>query len=141
VFKIEESLRLPTFQCDVPIVLGNGEAFHFRPPRFVTYPEFDQDGKIIKCTGLNYGPDWEAHFEAATQKEERKEDIYEDVVWFADTMLRRNYKEEIRKYYKSLIYINNTERDSIRRMFQIWDVARGFDPKGLSSDGSAQPWR
>jgi hypothetical protein len=57
-FKIEKSLRLDTFQADCPIILGNGEAFHFRPPRFLCYPTVNQDGRILMAMGgLNYGPE------------------------------------------------------------------------------------
>lgn len=139
MFKIERSLRLPKFHEDVPIVLGNGEAFHFRPPRFVHYPRFDDDGNAVTCLGLNYGPEWEEQFGKSVEADLAKQDIFPYICWFADRMLRRNYKEEIRRYYSVLIFHTKDEPDSLRRLMQIYDLARGVDPKEITSDGSGQP--
>lgn len=138
---IERSMRLPWFAADVPIVLGNGEAFHFRPPRFVRWPEFGADGTMDHRTGFSYGPDWVDRWElcsAAVDSGDGGRDITEDVMWFADQMLMRNYKEELRRHYKSILSFTIREPDCVLRYRLIWDLVLGNDPKGLTSDGSVQ---
>jgi hypothetical protein len=136
-FKIEKSLRLDTFQADCPIILGNGEAFHFRPPRFLCYPTVNQDGRILMAMGgLNYGPEWVEHTEVALEDEDNDKLTFDKICWFADRMLIRNYKEEVRKYYNILLPLHAREPETTRKFYQIWDMVRGFDPKGLTSDGS-----
>lgn len=139
LLKIEKSLRLDTFYEDVPIVLGNGEAFHFHPARFVYYPTVDEEGQVQIALRLNYGPEWEKKFEAVSGADAEQKDIFASICWFADRMLTSNYREEIRKYYDSLLYVNKHDSASIKRMWSIWDLARGWDPKEPISDGSRQP--
>jgi hypothetical protein len=137
MFKIEKSLRLPTFNEDVPITLGNGEEFHFRPPRIVQYPRFE-GGRIVLCLEVNYGQAFVDRHEAALADDAARDNnaMLEHMFWFADMMLLRNYSEQIRHYYSLLLGVNAYEPDAVRRLMQIWDLARGYDPKGLSSDGS-----
>lgn len=135
MLKIEESLRLDTFHRDCPIVLGNGEPFHFRPPRFVSFPVVSEDGRIETGMDLNYGEEWTERYYRALEDEAAGKDMLENIFWFADTMLMRNYRPEIRRHYRILLYFNSKEPDSARKFMQIWDLARGYDPKGLSSDG------
>lgn len=128
------------FHEDVPIVLGNGEPFHFRPPRIVQYPMFD-GGQVILTATVNYGREFvERHEQALIDEVERNSDkMLEHMFYFADMMLMRNYREEVRGYYSLLLGINPNEKDTIRRLMQIWDLARGYDPKGLASDGTPIP--
>jgi hypothetical protein len=136
MIKIEKSLRLPSFQEDVPIVLGNGETFHIRPPRFVHYPEFGPGGAIGIGIGLNYGPEWADRISLAWHEDVKDDELFERIAWFADRMLIRNYKEEIRHYYPMILGLHPAEPDSRRRLMMLWDIARGYDPKGITSDGS-----
>ena len=138
MIKVEKALRLPTFSEAVPIVLGNGEAFHFRPPTFGVYPEVS-GRSVIHRIKINYGVEWETRFNEAIEREIASKNIITDVWWFADIMLLENYKPEIRTYYRKLLYFNHRQPDTVRRHLQIWDVVKGNDPKGLSSDGSATP--
>ena len=139
MIKIEKSLRLPNFQADTPVVLGNGETWHIRPPRFGFYPKFGGDGLIQTEIGLNYGPDWEQRLSETFEKELKDDELFESIAWFADQMLIRNYKEEIRSYYRFLLFVSKDEPDSQKRMYMLWDIARGYDPKGITSDGSGRP--
>jgi hypothetical protein len=139
MIKIEKSLRLPGFQEDTPIVLGNGETFHIRPPRFVYYPKWGAGNEIETCVALNYGQEWEDRISDTFAEEYKDEELFERISWFADRMLTRNYREEIRAYYRYLLYVHPNEPDSKKRMYMLWDIARGFDPKGLSSDMSKRP--
>jgi hypothetical protein len=136
MIKIEKSLRLPHFHEDVPIVLGNGETFHIRPPRFGFCPRVMADGAIETAFCLNYGPEWEARVAETLEKEFKDDELFTRVIWFVDRMLLRNYKEEIRAYYPYLLFLSPDEPDGKERIYALWDIARGFNPKGISSDTS-----
>lgn len=139
MIEIEKSLRLPTFQPGIPIVLGNGEAWQFVPPTLGYYPVIQDDGRVLRRLTINYGPAWEARFEQALQAEIENQDILNHVWWFADYMLRQNYKEEITRYYNILLVFTSKDNEYVRRFLQIWDVVRGNDPKGHTSDGLNRP--
>lgn len=136
MLNIEKSLRLSHFQADQPIVLGNGETFQFRLPRRVIYPEISPDGQIQMARGWNVGDDWDDRIHEAELILKEDKIPVGLVVQFADRMLLRNYREEIRVYYRSLLAFHPDEPDSITRYLEILRLAGGIDPKGPMPDGS-----
>jgi hypothetical protein len=129
LLKVEKSLRLDTFYEDVPIVLGNGEAFHCHPPRMVYFPTFDADGVMMLGQRLNYGPAWEDKFEQASHKDTPAERFVSLIFWFADRMLLGNYDQKIRAYYPDLLYVNESDRVSTRILMTLWGLVQGVNPR------------
>lgn len=138
--EIEQSLRRDGFTPGVPIRLFDGADWHFVGPRMLMYPQWS-DGDLVLCNGTDYGPEWDRRFlEVAAAFESREfAGAFGRILWFAATMLERNYRPEIRDHYERILRFDINDKSHINVFLTIWSVAGPPDPKVAFSGGLPEP--
>jgi hypothetical protein len=132
--KLEESLRRPDWQPGAPLVLLNGETFHFRPPVVRLWRKYGPDGSFAYDNRTDLGLEYDVKLRDAETLHAEKKNIFGHIYDFADTMLTRNYREEIRDHYEEILYYSHDEK--VKNLWwKIYDLGRGMDPKGVISIG------
>jgi hypothetical protein len=136
--RIEEGLRRPDWRPGAPLTLLNGEVFHFRPPTIRIWRGPDESGAWRQFVGTDFGEEFDDAINECESLTQQRQDIFEYIFYFADAMLTRNYREEIRNHYKHILYF--TSEEHVKKVWwAIFDLARGIDPKERISGGSPTP--
>jgi hypothetical protein len=133
--KIEETMRRPDWQPGIPLTLLNGEEFHFRPPVVRIWRQYEPGGEFIYQNRTDMGPIYDAKLNDAESQQVQGKNIFDHIYTFADTMLMRNYQQQLRQYYDEILYFTN-EKAVVDIWWRIYDLARGMVPKGDTSIGS-----
>jgi hypothetical protein len=133
---LEVSLRAATWKAGFPVRLCNGEVFHFEPPSILGfYPTFDGTGNVGRKLTIHLGREFEECLESAEEAARQGGDVWPYVAWMADRMLTHaNYRPEIRDHYREILYFD-PKGENKKIWFDVYDIARGVDPKGRTSDG------
>jgi hypothetical protein len=136
--KIEESMRRPDWQPGIPLTLLNGEEFHFRPPVVRIWRQYEPGGSFLYENRTDLGTEYDVRLNDAESLQVQGKNIFDHIYHFADSMLMRNYREELRQHYGEILYFTN-EQPVVDMWWKIYDLARGMVPKGDTSIGSRTP--
>lgn len=133
----EAALRRPDFDetTSVPVVLGDGQAWHLPKPMLWTFIPVVRDGKATAGATGSFGPAYDALVERLDDAEEFGAKV-EALFDLAIDLLRRNYDIPDDRYARLLPFRPADEAN--QRMWQeVLAVARGFDTQGVFSPPKA----
>jgi hypothetical protein len=138
--EIEQSLRSEDFRPGVPIRLFDGAEWHFVGPKMLMFPQWT-DGDLVFRNGTDYGPEWDRKFldTAAAFEAGDFAGAFGRILWFADAMLVRNYRPEVRDHYDRILRFDINDKKHISVFLTIWTAAGPPDPKDAFSGGSPTP--
>jgi hypothetical protein len=130
----ELALRRETFEEGVPIVLGDGQSWHFPKPWVCLYPQV-VNGKVERVSGsTTFGPEFDALTEAVNGEEGTTQAIFGVAVF----LLNRNYSLPDSAYSELLRWtVNGGPTEDM--LGEIMRVARGFDAPKPSPAGGDSP--
>jgi hypothetical protein len=125
---VESERRLATFREGVPIVLADGQTWHFPRPTIELFPTFDEEGRVADFDGRpSFGPDYDDKLDAFVQAEKGAAELKALMVLAVD-LLGRNYRLCPGDFVRLLRYRKGDEAN--RAMWQaIADTAQGNGPK------------
>jgi hypothetical protein len=124
----EADRRLPTFREGVPILLADGQSWHFPRPTIELFPTFDADGQVADFDGRpSFGPDYDDKLESFYAAEKGPSELKALMVLAVD-LLGRNYRLGPIDFARLIRY--RKEDEANRKMWQaIADTAQGNGPK------------
>lgn len=126
----ERSLRRPDFAPGVPIVLSDGQEWHFpRPVMRDFYPTINREGELVLTPGSGFGPGYDALVDAFILAD-NPGDEHITLAALALDLLRRNYAIEAThlRYVLRLKRSGDPEAEANQEMWSaIAAVALGRD--------------
>ena len=122
----ESDCRRPTFEAGVPIVLADGQVWHFPRPGFELFPVVGPDGRVAEIgRAATFGAEFEDLLESFYQDNVDRLRVMFDL---AVDLLGRNYALSAADYRRLLRFRRGDPgREAMWR--QILDVAEGIGPK------------
>lgn len=128
----ESECRRPTFTPGVPIVLADGQAWHFPRPSFELFPEVGPDGRVSGIgRASTFGPEYEDLLEAFYRDDS---DRLRGMFALAVDLLGRNY-DLAPADFRCLLRFRRGDPDREATWRQILDVAEGNGPKAWPVGG------
>lgn len=131
--------RRPGFKEGVPIVLGDGAAWHFPKPKLRFIPAADDQGELhLKSDGFTLGREIDPYLDRVMEADTDVE-IIEAAMMMGYYALRQNYLIELGELGKLLFYIHDD--DNLEMWKQLVGFVRGDAQEGpkVSAVGSASP--
>jgi hypothetical protein len=128
----EQALRTPGFQPGVPIVLGDGQAWHFPRPSLMLQPVMKEDGSVAFD---QYRHSYETRCDELVDELFAATNFFDEAnatLALAVHALRRNYQLDAQAVRTLFAY--RTEDEAHKAMWEsIRDVVLGRSPKPIAS--------
>lgn len=134
----EKALRRDGFTEGIRVVLGDGQEWSLPEHVFCTFPDYDEDGRIVAGYRVFYGEDADADLDAWFGSAEVDPDERENAkMRLASSLLLRNYDLDL-PALRTLLRKSGADSASVEMWTGLTRAVLGLSPKA-SAGGSEQP--